>query len=48
MPGDLIMDFSSEVNHPEARDEIIHRNYILIGIVKSFVYEEWDTGKTDC
>ena len=26
---------------------VIHRNYILVGIVKSFVGVEWDTGMAD-
>ena len=47
MSGNLIMAFASNVNHPAARDEIIYHNYILIGISKSFLYEEWDTGIKD-
>ena len=47
MPGDLVMAFASDIKHPAVDAGVIHRNYILVGIVKSFVSVEWNTGVTD-
>ena len=43
MPGDLVMAFASDIKHPAVDEGLIHRNYILVGIVKVFVYVEWNT-----
>ena len=45
IPGDIIMAFTSNVKHPAACDDIVRHNYILIGIVNFFVYEELNMGK---
>ena len=37
MPGDVVMAFASDIKHPAVDAGVIHRNYILVGIVKSFV-----------
>ena len=47
MPGDLAMAFTFDIKHPAVDAGVIHRNYILVGIVKSFVSVEWNTGVTD-
>ena len=47
MPGDLVMAFASDIKHPAVVAGVIHRNYILVGIVKSFVSVKWDTGMAD-
>ena len=47
MPGDLVMAFASDIKHPAVDAGVIHRNYILVGIVKSFVCVKWDTGMAD-
>ena len=47
MPEDLVMAFSSDIKHPAVDIGVIHRNYILVGIVKSFVSVEWNTGRDD-
>ena len=47
MPGDLGMAFVSDIKHPTVDAGVIHRNYILVGIIKSFVSVEWDTGMAD-
>ena len=47
MPGDLVMAFTSDIKHPAVDAGVIHRNYILVGIVKSFVSVEWNTGMDD-
>ena len=44
MPGDLVMAFVSDINHPAVDTGFIYYNYILVGTVKSFVYVEWNTG----
>ena len=47
MPGDLVMAFASDINHPAFELRLIHRNYILVGIVKSFVEVKWNTKMAD-
>ena len=47
MPGDLVMAFASDIDHPAIEEGLIHRNYILLGIVKSFVHVEWNTEMGD-
>ena len=47
MPGDLVMAFASDINHPAVEAGLIHRNYILVGAVKSFVDVKWNTGMGD-
>ena len=47
LPGDLVMAFASDIKHPAVTAGVIHRNYILVGIVKSFVSVEWDTRMHD-
>ena len=47
MPGDLVMAFASDIEHPAVKEGIIHRNYILLGIVKSFVNVKWGCGIED-
>ena len=47
MPGDLVFAFASDINHPAVDAGLIHRNYILVGAVKSFVNVKWDTGMGD-
>ena len=47
MPGDLVMAFASDIKHPAVDAGVIHRNYILVGIIKSCVSVEWDTGMAD-
>ena len=44
MPGDLIMAHASDIDHPAWVQVKIDRNYIMFGVVKNFVYVEWDTG----
>ena len=43
MPGDLVFEFASDINHPAVGAGLIHRNYILVGAVKSFFKIRWDT-----
>ena len=45
--GDLVMGFASDLEHPEIVENNIHRNYILMGILRSFIDVEWDTGRRD-
>ena len=47
MPGDLVMAFASDINHPAIEEGLIHRNYILVGVVQSFTDVVWDTGYAD-
>ena len=47
MPGDLVMAFASDIDHPEVYKKSISRNFILVGIVKSFIHVQWDTGMRD-
>ena len=47
MPGDLVMAFASDLDHPAVNEELISRNFILVGIVKSFIDVKWDTGMKD-
>ena len=47
MPGDLVMAFASDIEHPAVKEGIIHCNYILLGIVKSFVNVKWSHGIED-
>ena len=47
MSGYLVMSFLSDIKHPAVEVDVIHRNYILVGIIRSFVSIEWDTGMTD-
>ena len=47
LPGDLVMAFASDIKHPAVDAGVIHRNYILVGIIKSFVSVEWDNGMAD-
>ena len=47
MPGDLVMAFASDINHPAFKSGLIHQNYMVIGIVKSFVEVKWDTEMGD-
>ena len=47
MPGDLVMAFASDIDHPAVVAGAIHRSYILVGIVNSFVDVEWDTKISD-
>ena len=44
MPGYLVMEFASDIKHPTVDVVVIHRNYILVGIIRSCVSVEWDTG----
>ena len=37
MPGDLVMAFASDINHPAVAEGIIHPSYILVGRVRYFV-----------
>ena len=43
MPGDLVMAFASDINHPAVDAGVIHRSYMLVGIVNSFVDVEQET-----
>ena len=36
MPGNLMMAFASNINHPAIEEGLVHRNYILVGLVQSF------------
>ena len=47
MPGDLVMAFASDINHPAVDAGVIHRNYILVGIVQRFIDVEWNTGMSE-
>ena len=47
MPGDLVMAFASDINHPAVAAGLIHRHYILVGAVKSFVKVRWNTTLAD-
>ena len=47
MPGDLVMAFASDIDHPAVYKKSISRNFILVGIVKSFIHVQWDTGMRD-
>ena len=42
MQGDPIIAFLSDIIHLAIDEYVIHRNYILVGIVKSFVDVEWN------
>ena len=37
MLGDLVIDFASDIKHLVIKECTIHRHFILLGIVKSFV-----------
>ena len=37
MPGDLVMVFVYDINHPAFDAGAIHRNYIIVGIINAFV-----------
>ena len=45
MPGDLVMAFASDISHPAVDAGVIHRNYVLVGIVQRFIDVEWNTGR---
>ena len=47
MPGDLVMAFASDIHHPALESGLIHQNYMVIGLVKSFVEVKWDTEMGD-
>ena len=49
MPGDLVMDHVSDINHPAYLSDNISRNCVLFGIVRNFVYMDWkiETGKKE-
>ena len=47
MPGDLVMAFASDIHHPALESGLIHPNYMVIGLVKSFVEVKWDTEMGD-
>ena len=41
------MAFASDINHPVFELGLIHQNYTVIGLVKSFVEVKWDTEMGD-
>ena len=41
------MAFASYIKHPAVDTCVIHRNYILVGIIRPCVSVEWDTGIAD-
>ena len=47
MPGDLVMAFASDIDHSAVDAGVIHRSYMLVGIVNSFVDVEWETKISD-
>ena len=44
MTGDLVTLFVSDIKHPAVDAGVIHRNYILVVIIRSFFSVEWDIG----
>ena len=44
MPGDIVMSFASDIDHPEYLRSIVPCHYVYFGQAKRFVYVDWDTG----
>ena len=46
-PGDLVMAFASDIKHPAYLAGKINRSFIFFGVVRNFVYVQWNTGLGD-